>query len=445
MCRRPGWGAIGQPFRTRSLGGSVALIVSVDTTLVSRLTAEAAAVGLAVSSTAGLPTLETLASNPPTFLLIDDAATMAADGPELLDLVVGRPSSPWSSSLITRSSTIASSSRRRERWGCSHGPRGLGRPFRSSGHAGRTALGGIPCACAEHGRKVVLGSRSGAGRLQLESLRPSIFPPGSGRCSRSRVPIWSSSRTKGPASAGRELCRVIRAHPRWHQLPVVVVEVSDIASVSEAMAAGADDYLGVDMSPGEMGIRIQTHIDRNRMIQIRSDIDPLTGTRIRKPWISPWIASCDWLCPGRTRLRLHSSRSMDFLRSVKERVMRWETSSCIVSANRFSGALRGEDIVGRWSEDAFALGVYGATCEVATIASRAFCTPSGRSLPTTSVRSPIALQPRASPRHRSMVQPCRRWEELGETALRRARSVGNTASWCPVSGPGRILKTSRMS
>ena len=71
----------------RTFGGSVALIVSVDASLISRLTAEATAVGLAISSTAGLPALDTLAINRPTLLLIDDTADSGWTRTELFDFV----------------------------------------------------------------------------------------------------------------------------------------------------------------------------------------------------------------------------------------------------------------------------------------------------------------------------------------------------------------------
>ena len=193
------------------------------------------------------------------------------------------------------------------------------------------------------------------------------------------------------------------------------------------MSAGADDYLVVNMSTDELRIRIQAHLDKNRMMQIRSDVDPLTGTQNRRAMDQ----SLDRL------LRLATRRKDPFAfalieidqnspRFARERATPWATWSCIVWASQILGYFRGEDVVGRWSDDTFALGIYGASCEIArkritgvlhAFREEGFPTTSGKFASFT-FSAGISSAPLDGSALSSL-------ERVGETALRRARSVGN--------------------
>ena len=412
---------------TRALGGSVALIVSVDADLISRLTAEAAAIGLAVSSTAGLPALGTLTSNPPTFLLVDDAADSDWTSTELLEFV--KSASPYVRVVFFTDHEKFDDRVEFAKAGA------VGVFARSQG--ARQTISFLLDSLAERPsvepRVLVLntGARLYAALNAAQdgynwNLCVRQYPSGFWEVLEEQGADLVVVENEGAQVSGSELCQIIRAHPRWHQLPVIVVGVSDIASVSEAMAAGADDYLGVDMSPSEMGVRIQTHIDRNRMVQIRSDVDPLTGTQNRRAMDQ----SLDRL------LRLASRRKdpfafalveIDHLAQIRQR--EGNTLGDVVLhhlGELIHGCFRGEDVVGRWSEDAFALGIYGASCEVArhriTGVLHAF---RAEGFPTTSgafANYTFSAGISSAPVDGSAVSSL---ERVSETALRRARSVGN--------------------
>ena len=412
---------------TRPLGGSVALIASADAGLVSRLTAEAAAVGLAISSTDGLPSLEALTRNLPTFLLVDDTADGEWTRRELLDFV---------KSASRLACVVIFSDHEKFDDRVEFAKVGAVGVFARSQNA-RQSISFLLDVLAERpsvGARVLVLNSGARLYSALEAAQDGFnwnlcvrqYPSGFWEVLEEQGADLVVVEDEGAHVSGADLCHVIRAHPRWHQLPAIVVGAGDLVSVSKAMAAGADDYLGVDMSPGEMGIRLQTHIDRNRMVQIRSDIDPLTGTQNRRAMDQ----SLDRL------LRLALRRKDPFAFALIEidefaQICQREGNTLgDVVLHRLGesilGCFRGEDVVGRWSVDAFALGIYGASCEVArnritgvlhAFREEGFPTTSGK---FTSFTFSAGIS--SAPVDGSAVSSL---ERVGETALRRARSVGN--------------------
>jgi diguanylate cyclase (GGDEF)-like protein len=231
---------------------------------------------------------------------------------------------------------------------------------------------------------------------------------------------------QGPQAGGPDLCRVIRAHPRWHQLPVVVVGDRKRGNFDEAMLSGADEYVSDKASPNELGKRLQVHMERGRLANARAETDPLTGTENRPAT----ERSLDRL------LRLAARRSDPF--SVVLIVVDQFDQICAAEGNAFGDVVlrrlggwllqsfRGEDVVGRWTQDGFAVGVYGAEGEPARQriigVLDAFA---GEGFPTTSGgvgRYTCSAGVSTCPTDGSTLSSLLR---LGETALRRARATKN--------------------
>jgi DNA-binding response OmpR family regulator len=67
-----------------------------------------------------------------------------------------------------------------------------------------------------------------------------------------------------PELDGIELCKLLRADPRFSAIPIVVVSaMDDNFSKSAARNAGADDYVPKPFFPDDLIQRIKTLIDRN--------------------------------------------------------------------------------------------------------------------------------------------------------------------------------------
>ena len=231
---------------------------------------------------------------------------------------------------------------------------------------------------------------------------------------------------EGAEARGSDLCRVIRAHPRWHRIPIVVVGDRKRGHFDEAMGSGADEYVS-DKSPAhELGKRLQVHMDRGRLAETRAETDPLTGTENRPAMEH----SLDRLL----RLASRQSNPFSFVLIVVDQF----DQICEAEGNAFGDVVlrrlgswllqsfRGEDVVGRWTQDGFAVGVYGAEGEQArqrlTGVLSAFA---GEEFPTTSGRmgrftcsAGVATCPADGSTLSSLLR-------LGETALRRAKTTKN--------------------
>lgn len=71
-----------------------------------------------------------------------------------------------------------------------------------------------------------------------------------------------------PTFNGIDLCRVVRQDPKWGNLPILVVTAhTDMQSIQQVFAAGADDFIGKPVVGPELVTRVISRIDRSRLQQ----------------------------------------------------------------------------------------------------------------------------------------------------------------------------------
>ncbi|WP_413198707.1 response regulator [Nostoc piscinale] len=71
-----------------------------------------------------------------------------------------------------------------------------------------------------------------------------------------------------PTYSGVDLCRVVRQDPHWRNLPILVVTAhTDMKSVQQVLAAGADDFIGKPVVGTDLIHRVMSRIDRYRVQQ----------------------------------------------------------------------------------------------------------------------------------------------------------------------------------
>ncbi|BAY49384.1 multi-component transcriptional regulator, winged helix family protein [Scytonema sp. HK-05] len=71
-----------------------------------------------------------------------------------------------------------------------------------------------------------------------------------------------------PTYSGIDLCRVVRQDPKWGNLPILVVTAyTDLESIQQVFAAGADDFIGKPVVGPELVTRVISRIDRSRLQQ----------------------------------------------------------------------------------------------------------------------------------------------------------------------------------
>ena len=192
-----------------------------------------------------------------------------------------------------------------------------------------------------------------------------------------------------PAVSGIELCRLLRADPRWSALPVVFLTSHVGRDTIEAIfAAGADDYVPKPVGGPELVTRITNRLERTKILQARAETDPLTGLANRRKFESQW-----------TRLQAMAERygqplsfallDLDHFREVNNRYGHEVGDVVLKHIGRLlSECFRGEDVVARWGGEEIALAMYGmsrsdgvrrVTDALRAISEKTMATPDGQS------------------------------------------------------------------
>ncbi|RAL24822.1 hypothetical protein DL240_01015 [Lujinxingia litoralis] len=94
-----------------------------------------------------------------------------------------------------------------------------------------------------------------------------------------------------PGISPFDLCRSLRAVPRWQDLPIVLF--SSTASSSARLAAyeaGADDFILSNLSRNELLARLNVRMTRARQARERADRDVLTGLLTRRAFLEQLAA-----------------------------------------------------------------------------------------------------------------------------------------------------------
>jgi diguanylate cyclase (GGDEF)-like protein len=86
-----------------------------------------------------------------------------------------------------------------------------------------------------------------------------------------------------PELNGLDLCRLIRANPRWRTLPVLFLSASrDSATVARVFEVGGDDYIPKPIIGAEVVSRVWARLERAKLHRLLAETDPLTGLANRR-------------------------------------------------------------------------------------------------------------------------------------------------------------------
>ncbi len=175
-----------------------------------------------------------------------------------------------------------------------------------------------------------------------------------------------------PGIGGLELCRLLRADPRWQALPVLVLTAStDHQTIQDVFAAGADDYVTKPVVGPELLTRVTNRLDRVRLFREVAETDPLTGLANRRKFEAEV-----------ERLRAMSARykqplsfailDLDRFKRVNDEHGHPMGDQVLISlADMLSRTFRSEDVIARWGGEEFAVAMYGMSRDdgVARVAS----------------------------------------------------------------------------
>lgn len=89
-----------------------------------------------------------------------------------------------------------------------------------------------------------------------------------------------------PGVSGFDVCRMLRATPRWQDIPILFLTAqTELEARLAAFDAGGDDYLPKPVAPVELLTRVKVRLERARWIRERADKDALSGLLLRRAFV----------------------------------------------------------------------------------------------------------------------------------------------------------------
>ncbi len=166
------------------------------------------------------------------------------------------------------------------------------------------------------------------------------------------------------AEQGEDVCRIVRAIPRWRDLPIVLRVTSEDGRLA-AYEAGADDALPDSASSRELVGRLRVRLERTRMFREQSNRDPLTGLLTRRALNESMQARL----AEAERARKHLSvcfLDLDRFKLINDTHGHAVGDKVLASFGALLGSrFRLPDLRGRWGGEEFILVFYGEWAESA--------------------------------------------------------------------------------
>jgi DNA-binding response OmpR family regulator/HPt (histidine-containing phosphotransfer) domain-containing protein len=163
-----------------------------------------------------------------------------------------------------------------------------------------------------------------------------------------------------PGMTGIELCRAVRGDLRWAALPVVFLTGRrDAATINAVFEAGADDLVNKPIVAAELRVRIANRLERTRLQQALSEIDPATSAANRGTGVSQANRLIALAASQRQPLAIAiaSVNPPPGLGELERGPATEQVLRAAVVALR--GALRAEDVVARWDDRRLLVALYG--------------------------------------------------------------------------------------
>jgi diguanylate cyclase (GGDEF)-like protein len=190
-----------------------------------------------------------------------------------------------------------------------------------------------------------------------------------------------------PHLTGIELCRVVRADPRWAGLPVLFLTGHrDRDTIRRVFEAGADDFVAKPVIGPELVARLDNRLERTRLHRTMAETDPLTGLANRRK-STQGLQLLLGLAERRNEPVCVAVLDLDRFKGINDRHGHAVGDAVLRRLGQtLKRGLRNEDVVGRWGGEEFVIGLYGANSHQASerlrtlmseFCTEKFATPSG--------------------------------------------------------------------
>lgn len=165
-----------------------------------------------------------------------------------------------------------------------------------------------------------------------------------------------------PGISGLDLCRVLRSDPRYQSLPVIFLTAfTDTETLRATFSAGADDFIGKPLHPGELITRVEARLERSRLARRLSDIDPLTGVMNRRRFAEVFRRYQHLALRQSLPLSL-AILDLDRFKRINDQFGHAVGDAVLKRLTQFlQGRLRAEDAIGRLGGEEFVVAMAGAT------------------------------------------------------------------------------------
>jgi diguanylate cyclase (GGDEF)-like protein len=165
--------------------------------------------------------------------------------------------------------------------------------------------------------------------------------------------------------AGPLLCRLVRAAPRWRDLPIVARAKRGTEAWQASYDAGADDVLPLDIEPSELLARLRVRLDRTRVFREQSNRDALTGLLTRRAFTESVLARLAEAQRSRRHLSL-CLMDLDQFKSVNDTYGHGVGDKVLSAFGALLGTrFRLQDLRGRWGGEEFVIAFFGEWAESA--------------------------------------------------------------------------------
>jgi diguanylate cyclase (GGDEF)-like protein len=167
------------------------------------------------------------------------------------------------------------------------------------------------------------------------------------------------------ASAGQALCRLVRAAPRWRDLPILLRAKLGPDTWVAGFESGADDVLPLDVSPREVVARLRVRLDRTRVFREQSNRDLLTGLLTRRAFTESALARIAEAQRSRRHLSL-CLLDVDKFKSINDSYGHGVGDKVLAAFGNLLGTrFRLQDLRGRWGGEEFIIAFFGEWAESA--------------------------------------------------------------------------------
>jgi len=166
-------------------------------------------------------------------------------------------------------------------------------------------------------------------------------------------------------SASQLMCRLVRAVPRWRDLPILARASATAEAWLSGFEAGADDMLPHDITSSELTARLRVRLDRTRIFREQSNRDLLTGLLTRRAFTESVLARVAEAQRSRRHLSL-CLLDVDRFKSVNDTYGHGVGDKVLSAFGALLGTrFRLQDLRGRWGGEEFIIAFYGEWAESA--------------------------------------------------------------------------------